>query len=217
MRNNNPKIRFLGFNNNWSPISVSELGIWSKGQSFSKTDIEQSGKYPCIHYGELFAYPEIINNISSKTNVVPVVKSKGNEILFPDSDVTPDGLGRCCSIDIKDVLLGSGINILHLKEYLIAPYFALNIVKNKKQIIDRVTGSTVRHINPTALNEISLLYSDNTDEQIKIADLFNQINELIEAKEQELEKLRHIKLALLDKMFPSDEPDNTNCGGGITG
>lgn len=50
-------------------------------------------------------------------------------------------------------------------------------------------------------------------EQRKIGEFFKQLDELIGAKEQELEKLRQIKLALLDKMFPSDNQDNINGGG----
>ena len=47
-------------------------------------------------------------------------------------------------------------------------------------------------------------------EQQKIGEFFKQLDELIGAKEEELEKLRQIKLALLDKMFPSDSQDVTN-------
>ena len=54
------------------------------------------------------------------------------------------------------------------------------------------------------------------NEQEKIGIFFKQLDELIAGKEQELEKLRQIRLALLEKMFPSGDSDSENRAG-ITG
>lgn len=215
MANNKPDIRFNGHEDEWEEKKLEKLGTWKRGQSLSKNDICKQGKNPCIHYAELFSYKEIIEQIKSRTNLPCIATSSGNDLLFPDSDVTPDGLGRCSALTEEGVILGGGINILELYQEYLAPYCSLNVVKNKKQIIEKVTGSTVRHIHSKDLDEVSIYTTPDKLEQQKIGDLFRNLDELIEAKELELEKLRQIKLALLNGMFPSDEPEETN-GGGIT-
>ncbi len=213
MAKNKPQIRFQGHQDEWEECKLEKLGTWKRGQALSKTDICSHGKNPCIHYAELFAYKEIIQQIKSRTDLPPIATSSGNDLLFPDSDVTPDGLGRCSALTQKGVILGGGINILELNEQYLAPYCSLNVVKNRKQIIEKVTGATVRHIHSKDLDEVSIYTTTDKLEQKKIGELFRSLDELIEAKEQELEKLRQIKLALLDGMFPSDEPDKLNRGG----
>lgn len=52
-------------------------------------------------------------------------------------------------------------------------------------------------------------------EQEKIGELFSELDQLIRAKEEELEKLRQMKAALLEAMFPSGKDEtNVNSGGG---
>ena len=52
-------------------------------------------------------------------------------------------------------------------------------------------------------------------EQEQIGEFFRALDELIGAKEEELEKLRQMKAALLESMFPNDEKQ-TNINGGIS-
>ena len=195
-----PRLRFRGFTDPWQRMQLGELGYWDKGQPLSKTDIDMLGIYPCIHYGELFAYSEIINKVVSRTSITPVVLSSVNDILFPDSDVTPDGLGRCSALSIKDVILGGGINILRLTNNVRAPFCSLNIIKNRKQIIDRVTGTTVRHINSNALSEILISLSPSLAEQEQIGAFFRSQDERIATAIEQIDKLKKIKQACLKQM-----------------
>lgn len=61
-----------------------------------------------------------------------------------------------------------------------------------------------RHFSLLAEKTISLPLS--TKEQEKIGTFFRALDELIAAREEELEKLRQMKAALLDAMFPNDAP-----------
>lgn len=167
MAKNKPDIRFNGYENEWQEKKLEKLGTWKRGQALSKSDICSHGKNPCIHYAELFAYKEIIQQIKSRTDLPPIATSSGNDLLFPDSDVTPDGLGRCSALT-EGVILGGGINILELHQEYLAPYCSLNIVKNKKQIIEKVTGSTVRHIHSKDLDEVSIYTTPDILEQQKL-------------------------------------------------
>ena len=129
---------------------------WLKGQPFKKTEIVDEGENNCIHYGELFTtYGPIIDSIISKTNSEIKCASKVGDILFPASDVTPNGLARCSTIELKNVLLGGDIIIMRPKTSEInTKYLSYAINAQKEQLLSRVTGSLVRHISAKSLKSV---------------------------------------------------------------
>ena len=197
-----PKVRFKGFEGEWKNLTLGEIGKWSKGRLLSKSDLTADGKNPCIHYGELFVnYSEVINEVESYTNVDNGCYSEIGDILFPDSDVTATGLARCSAIMQNGVILGGGINILKVDKKFYSPYISYSINQEREQIISRVTGTTVRHINSTALSEVQIAVPSDIKEQQQIADYFTCLDKQITLQTQRLEKLKQIKSACLDKMF----------------
>ena len=197
-----PKVRFKGFEGKWKNLTLGEIGKWSKGRLLSKSDLTADGKNPCIHYGELFVnYSEVINEVESYTNVDNGCYSEIGDILFPDSDVTATGLARCSAIMQNGVILGGGINILKVDKKFYSPYISYSINQEKGQIISRVIGTTVRHINSTALSEVQIAVPSDIKEQQQIANYFTCLDKQITLQAQRLEKLKQIKAACLDKMF----------------
>ena len=197
-----PKVRFKGFEGKWKNLTLGEIGKWSKGRLLSKSDLTADGKNPCIHYGELFVnYSEVINEVESYTNVDNGCYSEIGDILFPDSDVTATGLARCSAIMQNGVILGGGINILKVDKKFYSPYISYSINQEKGQIISRVIGTTVRHINSTALSEVQIAVPSDIKEQQQIVDYFTCLDKQITLQAQRLEKLKQIKAACLDKMF----------------
>lgn len=197
-----PKVRFKGFKGEWKKVKLGEIGSWSKGKLLSKDNISETGKFKCIHYGELFTmYDEIIYQVFSKTDLNNGCLSQIGDILFPDSDVTPTGLARCSSIMETGVMLGGGILILSPLPQYYSPFISLSVNNEKQQIISRITGTTVRHINATSLSEIEIVCTENIAEQQSIASFFTSLDRQIALHTQRLEKLKQIKAACLDKMF----------------
>ena len=194
------KTRLPDFTDEWVEIQVKELGKWSKGQPFSKDKISTDGKNLCIHYGELFSYGEVIENIKSNTDVKPSVKSSGKDVLFPASDVTPIGLGRCSALNVKNVLLGGDIIILEVSKDCPA-YISYVINLNKQQIIDRVTGTTVKHINSTLLGEIKISISTSIKEQQAIATILSNMDKEIAVLEAQRDKYRLLKSGMMQKLL----------------
>ena len=194
------KKRLPGFTEEWVEVCLKELGKWRKGQAFSKDKIIINGVTPCIHYGELFSYGEVIEKIKSYTNVQTIIQSSGNDVLFPASDVTPIGLGRCSALTKKNVLLGGDIIILELmKDY--PPYISYVINLNKQQIIDRVTGTTVKHINSNLLGEIKINISTNIKEQEAIATILSDMDKEIADLETKRDKYRLLKSGMMQKLL----------------
>ena len=149
-----------------SDYKVHKLGklaeSWFRGQGLQKDEIVDGGKYPCIHYGELFTkYNAIIEDIVSKTNLEMRIKSKDGDILFPASDVTPDGLARCSVIVKKDISLGSDIIVCRPKASFegtdINPrYLSFFINSQRVQMLPMITGSNVKHISGESLKNLQI-------------------------------------------------------------
>ena len=197
-----PRVRFKGFERDWFSTTIGDCGTWSKGRFLSKEDINPNGQNKCIHYGELFTvYGEVIDKIQSKTNLKQGSLSQIGDILFPDSDVTPTGLARCSAVMVENVILGGGINILTPNKYIFSPFLSYAINIEKEQIISRVTGTTVRHINSKALSEVVVKLPQEIQEQKQIAEYFSNLDKQISLQEQRLEKLKQIKSACLKNMF----------------
>ena len=195
------KKRLPGFTDPWVEKKLGEIGVWVKGQSLSKNDIIPNGKNICIHYGELFSYGEVITLLVSRTNCQPTTISLGNEILFPDSDVTPDGLGRCSALLIKGVIIGSGINVLRHKPLYDTSFVSYSININRSKIIDRVTGTTVKHINSKELSEIMINTPKNKEEQTAIATILTDMDKEIANLEAKRDKYRLVKSGMMQKLL----------------
>ena len=151
------KSRFIEQFGGLKKTALSEIAAdWDKGQAFKKECIINEGSTPCIHYGELFKYGPIIDTILSWTNESPIKSSAKGDILFPASDVTPNGLARCSALMSEGVLLGGDIIVLRLKSGIIPEFVSYAINMQKDQLIRRVTGSVVRHMSAKSLNSVEI-------------------------------------------------------------
>ena len=147
---------------------------WSKGQAFKKDEIVDGGKTPCIHYGQLYQYGAVIENILSFTEADAVRTSKIGDILFPASDVTPKGLARCSCINKDGVILGGDIIIMHPLEGLNSSYLSYGINQQTQQLLALVTGSVVRHMSAKSLQTIRIPVPEKEDQQ-QFAEIATQV------------------------------------------
>ena len=134
-------------------VKLSDIASeWLKGQSFRKDDIVDNGNSMCIHYGELFTkYGPIINQVLSRTNVEGKRTSKVGDILFPASDVTPNGLARCSMLPYDNIILGGDIIVFRPKRDCNAAYLSYAINQQTAQLLIRVNGAVVKHMSAKAL------------------------------------------------------------------
>lgn len=198
-----PPLRFKGFDGAWTDVRLGEIGgSWFKGQPLSKNELSDDGQNKCIHYGELFTiYGAVIENVSSTTNVLRRIGSKEGDLLFPASDVTPDGLGRCSALFVDGVLLGG--DLIGFRQNEVDSQFLSYAINNcRDQIVQLVTGTTVRHSSAEKLKSVVASISVNRAEQQKIGLTFRSLDALIADRESAVEKLKTLKKAMLEKMFP---------------
>ena len=162
-----------------------------------------NGQFECILYGNLYTdYGTIIQNIKHKTNTDLKVKSKGNEVLIPGSDTTPTGLARALFLEKENVILGGDINILSVK-HDDGPFLAYELNKLKKELIIRIKGTTVKHLQNNDLKDI-VVSLPSLEEQRKISSLFSRLDNTITLQQRKLNSLQKLKKGLLQKMFPKN-------------
>lgn len=214
-----PKIRFQGYEDEWQETTLGKMGNTYNGLSGKTKDDFNHGDAQFVTYMNVFSNP-----VSSPTGVEHVeIDSTQNEvkkgdILFTTSSETPDEVG------MSSVWMGNTPNT-YLNSFCfgyrpnveIEPYFSAYLMRSpkiRKEFYFLAQGISRFNISKQKAMDISTALP-NIQEQQKIGDFFKELDELILAKEQELEKLKQLKAALLDNMFPNEQPNKQN-GGGIT-
>lgn len=217
MDKNKPDIRFNGYQDEWKEKTLGEMGKPFNGLSGKTKDDFGHGEASFITYMNVFsnpvASPSGIDNVEIDKSQNEVKKG---DILFTTSSETPEevGMSSVWLHDRPNTYLNSFCFGLR-PEIEIDPYFSAYLMRSpevRKDFYFLAQGISRFNISKQKAMDIKTTIPD-TKEQQKIGDFFRNLDELIEAKEQELEKLRQIKMALLDGMFPSDEQDKSNRGG----
>ena len=190
---------------NFSKPERRKLGsigtLWFKGQPFKKTDIVETGKYPCLHYGELFSkYGAIIDSVSSRCDVPPKRLSQKGDILFPASDVTPAGLTRCSAIMQEDVILGGDVIGFRPQTGLNPIYLSYAIRHQKDQLLQRVTGALIKHISAKSLQSV-IIPIHPIESQNRFEKQVCHLNRIISHRRTQLAKLDELVKCRFVELF----------------
>ena len=200
---NVPEIRFKGFTEAWEQRKLIDIVDFTRGRGLSWNDITDKGINECILYGHLYTdYGMVIKDVKYRTNVEKntMVLSQFGDVLIPSSDTTPTGLARATSVDKTGVILGGDINVLRPKKDN-GDFISYSINANKKELLKRIKGTTVRHLNNSDLEDVEIKIAPNVEEQKNISDTLTKLDNLITLHQRKLEKLKNIKKSLLEKMF----------------
>lgn len=200
------QIRFKNDDGNdfedWEMKRLGEICDFYRGSPISKSDLAKDGEFQCIHYGELFTkYNEVISTVISKTNKEKGFLSQKGDILMPSSDVTPKGLAKASSIQIKNVVLGGDMNILRPNKSYSSIYLSYLLNFNKNKIIEIVSGTTVKHIYNKDVRNLEFVISNSLPEQTKIANFLTAIDEKINKVDVQIKQTELWKKGLLQGMF----------------
>lgn len=199
---NIPEIRFPEFSDAWEQRKLESICDFERGQGLSWSDIDDSnGKNECILYGNLYTdYDTVIENVRHKTNSIGMVRSKKHDVLIPGSDTTPTGLARALCVVNAGVILGGDINILHPHNIVEGRFLAFALNNRKKELIKRIKGTTVRHLQNKDLFDV-LISLPKYEEQEKISEYLLGLDHLITLHQRKLEVLKKLKKGLLQQMF----------------
>lgn len=144
-------------------VSISELEKHGdvqllRGSGISKKDFNNMGKFPCIHYGDLYTlYTPIIQEVLRKTNVEGKIKSLEGDVLVP-ATTTADAMGIAIAraLDKEGVIIGGDINIIRTRNnVLLSSYLSYMInFPLKHQLAQYAKGVNILHVNN---NDIRML------------------------------------------------------------
>ena len=216
MAEKKPNIRFKGFEEEWEDKSFADAyksAAEGGTPSTSVKDYYVGGSIPFVKIED--TEQKYIHDTASHITEKGMNNSSAwlipsNSIIFTNGATIGNVAINKVPVTTKQGILGVIQDTSKFDlEYL---YYALSTDEFQTEVEKRQSKGTFATIILRNLDKIDIPHT-SLPEQRKIGEFFKQLDELIGAKEQELEKLRQIKLALLDKMFPSDSQDNINGGG----
>lgn len=202
-KRNVPAIRFAGFTDAWEQCKVGAIASFAKGTGYSKADICKSGT-PLILYGRLYTkYETVIHEVD--TYAVPragSVYSRGGEVIVPASGETAEDISIASVVEKAGILLGGDLNIIIPDEAVDPTFLALTLSHGKahNELSKLAQGKSVVHIHNTDIQSVEIQFPSMA-EQVVLSNLFVRIETLITLHQRQLEKLKKIKAAMLERMF----------------
>lgn len=198
-----PEIRFNGFTQAWEQRKLGELVQFSKGNGYSKKDLEEAGT-PIILYGRLYTnYETVISDVDTYVCAKSgSVYSRGGEVIVPASGETSEDISIASVVEKPGFLLGGDLNIITPPIQLDSVFLAISISNGKphNDMAKMAQGKSVVHLHNSDLEKIDLLFPEH-DEQARISSCIRGIDYLITLHQRKLEKLKNIKKSMLEKMF----------------
>lgn len=185
-------------------VLLKNLGYFISGNPIGKDKITDKGT-PVILYGDLYTkYEEEINDVNQyvKENK-KYIKSEKGDLIFPTS-TTVDAISLISPsvINISEVVYGGDLIVFKVNKAIVNPKFLsyqINHLK-KKEFSKKAQGSTIIHIHADDLLnstvEIPIMKYQNI-----ISNFGSEINKKIELEKNKLDKLKLLKIGLLQNMF----------------
>ena len=206
---NVPEIRFKGFTEAWEQRKLSEIATMHARigwQNLRTSEFLDSGDYMLItgtdfidgavnfdtcHYVERERY-EQDKHIQIRNGSILITKDGTlGKVAYIQGLTMPATLNAgVFNVEIKDE---NEVDNRYLFQYLKAP-FLMDYVDKK------ATGGTIKHLNQNILVDFPVVLPHKA-EQEKIGEYFLAIDHLITLHQRELEKLKKLKKACLEKMF----------------
>ncbi|QMI85364.1 restriction endonuclease subunit S [Carnobacteriaceae bacterium zg-84] len=208
-----PKRRFKQFKNAdaWEQRKLEDFGKSTGGTSI-ESEFDELGKYKVISigsYSETNQYTDqgIRANKTKKTEN-RILNKNNLTMILNDKTASGNIIGRVLLIDSDNsYIFNQRTERIEVYENEYLPEFLyqfLNADNIRGKIICASQGNTQIYVNWTSIRELTYEIPVLKDEQRKIADLFNQLDNLIAFHQRKLNKLKTLKKAHLSEMFPAE-------------
>jgi len=199
-----PAVRFKGFTDAWEQRKLKEVAEIVGGGTPSTGN-------PEYWDGDIDWYSptEIGNHIyanGSKKKITELGLEKSSAKILPQDKTvlftSRAGIGDMAILQHPGAT-NQGFQSLVLNEG-IDTYFIYSMGHLIKKYAEKnASGSTFLEISGKVLGEMPILLPSN-NEQIQIGSFFKSIDNLITLHQRKCEKLKNVKKAMLEKMFPKD-------------
>ena len=201
---NVPEIRVKGFTDTWEQRKLKDIVTYRRGsfpQPYGKEEWYGGTKsMPFVQVADVS--DELKLNSETKQTISIVAQPMSVFIPKESVIVTLQGTIGRVAITQYDAFLDR--TILYFDTYLnhdIDKYFWAITIKNKfEEERKKAPGAVIKTITKEVLSEFDIQLTTK-EEQMKIGQLFKQIDNLITLHQHKLEKLKNMKKSLLNKMF----------------
>ena len=198
-----PEIRFSGFTDPWEQRKLGEVANYRRGsfpQPYGKTEwYDGEGAMPFVQ----------VADITDNMNLVEDTKQKISKLAQPMSVFAEKGAilvtlqGSIGRVAIAQYGTFVDRTVLIFEKYqgeIDATFWAYIIKQKFIEEARKAPGGTIKTITKEALSDFNLFVPDY-QEQKKIGEYFQNLDNLITLHQRKLEKLKNIKKSMLEKMF----------------
>ena len=179
--------------------------------------LADNGTVRNIHYGDiLIKYGEFVN---TAVDSIPYIKDdsycppyknilKCGDVVFTDA-AEDNTVGKCCEIiSSENDLLVAGLHTIPVRPNCIFNEKFLGYYLNSDafhdQLIPYIQGTKVSSISRKALNSSFVKFPPSAKEQKNISNFLSSILKNISNTQAEISRLRQVKAASLQAMFPQE-------------
>ena len=220
---NTPKIRFKGFEDDWEQRKLGDVLICLQNNTFSRADLSnEAGVAKNVHYGDvLVKFGEILDVSKEQLPMISderaLIKYKASFLQNGDvivADTAEDStVGKCSEIaGLNDEIVLSGLHTIPYrpKEKFASGYlgYYLNSDSYHNQLIPLMQGIKVTSISKSALRDTDIIYPESKEEQAKIGNYFQSLDNLITLHQRKCDETKQLKKFMLQKMFPKNGEKN---------
>ena len=201
-----PKIRFNGFSDAWEQRKLWQLTIWDK----KFNGVESYKQVKVIKYPYVLA--DVFSQIEDMSGTVRLL-STGSYIGYTTKEKAGNNL---CYGEIVAIPWGGVANIKYYNGFFVTAdnriatssntqvlsnrYLHWWMESNITQIQSTYRGASIQHPSMNDILSLSI-YLPSIEEQEQISNKLDTLDNLITLHQRQLEKLKNIKSALLEKMF----------------
>ena len=201
-----PQSRFKGFKEEWLDTQLSKITTRVNRKNVDlKSDrvLTISAQYGLIDQNDFFN-----RRIASNSLEGYFLMEKG-EFAYNKSYSSEYPVGAVKRLKLYDLGVLSTLYILFsIEDESLAEWIEAFFESDKwhKEIIKRASEGARNHgllnISPTDFFELPFCYPSTPEEQHEIAQFFSRLDTLIAAEDKKLARLKNMKAASLEKMFP---------------
>ena len=213
---NVPEIRFKGFTDPWEQRKFDEVfDCTVPNNTLSRAELSyDEGTVLNVHYGDvLIKYGSVLDVQKDDIPRIPHrCREDFNGALLQDGDVIiadtaeDETTGKACEIgNLQGSAIVSGLHtmVCRPRNRMALGYlgYYLNSNAYHHQLLPLMQGIKVLSLSRSNIQKTSVSYPIAVKEQQLIAYYFSQLDHLITLHQRELEKLKNLKKACLEKMF----------------
>lgn len=191
---NIPKVRFSGFESNWSQYALKDVATLTSGMHLSPEDYSASGTTP------YFTGPsDITSNISEVKKFTEKSKqvAKFGEILIT---VKGSGVGKTAFCMLPSAFMGRQLMSINASSAL-NPIIQALLEQRINKLESLAMGNMIPGLSRVDILSLKMSLPDSEEEQQKIASFLSKIDEKVALLTEKKDKLTEYKKGVMQQLF----------------